>query len=441
MAFRKKICCKCGSDSNVIGCMFEGCDHYWCRDHCLKVDGEGVLEGIKGFWCGCHKTTLPQDCAYVLRCGDPDEGECGVCADPRAFICEYGSDAGHRPSSRTVCFKHCAVFRDEDQNVIKIWCNNHPGERPGKREEPTRRCNTCYTKKNVFKCAWPGCRWYGCYNCHARRPGPPREEDLPSGVEPRSNYLDIDDFPTNPTGEVICGPVMIQCVRHYVPMDTEYSRIRNAVSEVTMVSTGTSTFTHVDVGEQDAEPARGRAYPPQVETINPTDRQEDMTIMREMEPPMDGQPNPLLVWARKDRGTTSSEERSDSDTYAPHPRDVLETSGESIVEPPAPKRVRRIELVHVPKQGDGPPTHEFGRVPERGYGPPTPPPAESDGEVPVHERTQDDHVRLMHERVIRNSIEIERRDEIIRKNEAVDRGIAERRRVASAQLCAESIRR
>eukprot|EP00971_Amphidinium_carterae_P067913 1344253-Amphidinium_carterae.1 len=38
-------CCKCGSDSNIVGCMFEGCDHYWCRDHCMRLDGNGDTEG------------------------------------------------------------------------------------------------------------------------------------------------------------------------------------------------------------------------------------------------------------------------------------------------------------------------------------------------------------------------------------------------------------
>eukprot|EP00971_Amphidinium_carterae_P124004 2455855-Amphidinium_carterae.3 len=36
MGMRKKVCCKCGSDSGIIGCMFEGCDHYWCSCHGLK---------------------------------------------------------------------------------------------------------------------------------------------------------------------------------------------------------------------------------------------------------------------------------------------------------------------------------------------------------------------------------------------------------------------
>eukprot|EP00971_Amphidinium_carterae_P329536 6462054-Amphidinium_carterae.1 len=132
MPFRKKVCCRCGSDSNVIGCMFEGCDHYWRRFHCLKIDGEEVTEGIQAFWCACHKTTIPQDCAYSLRCGEPEEGECIICGDPRAVTCEYGGlDVGHRPCRKHVCFEHCTVFRDdEDQNITKIWRNNHTGERP-----------------------------------------------------------------------------------------------------------------------------------------------------------------------------------------------------------------------------------------------------------------------------------------------------------------------
>eukprot|EP00971_Amphidinium_carterae_P005313 106032-Amphidinium_carterae.1 len=416
-------CCKCGSDSNVIGCMFEGCDHYWCRFHCLKIDGEGVTEEIQAFWCACHKTTIPQDCGYSLRCGEPGEGECTTCADPRALVCEYdGFVAGHRRCRKHVCLNHCTVFRDEDENVIKIWCNNHSGERPGKYGPPTRRCSTCYTKKNVFKCQWPGCQAYGCHDCHARRPGPPERQHLPPGVEPPAEYLSNLDFPITPTREVIVGPLMIQCVRHYAPLDMEYGRIRTNVSEVAMVSNGTSAFTHVDVGEFNAENRRGRAYPPPVDTINPVAQFEDMSTMRTIEPPMEALQNPLLTWERRDGETTTSEEEENSDntirrlesseaeTRVPAPGDTLETSGESVMEPPASKRVR-IELVHVPKQ---PASH----VPVRGHGPPTPPPEDSDGEVPVHLRTKDDYIRLMEERLINNAIEISRRDEIIAKNQA-----------------------
>eukprot|EP00971_Amphidinium_carterae_P036933 725824-Amphidinium_carterae.1 len=72
------------------------------------------------------------------------------------------------------------------------------------------------------------------------------------------------------------GPLMIQCVRHYVPLDTEYDRIRTNVSEVAMVSNGTSAFTHVDVGDFNTESRRGRAYPPSMDTINPVAQFEDM---------------------------------------------------------------------------------------------------------------------------------------------------------------------
>eukprot|EP00971_Amphidinium_carterae_P194180 3853409-Amphidinium_carterae.1 len=102
---------------------------------------------------------------------------------------------------------------------------------------------------------------------------------------------------------------------------------------------------------------------------------------------------------------------SEAETRVPAPGDNLETSGESVVEPPVSKRARRIELVHVPKQ-------PASRVPERGYGPPTPPSETSDGEVPAHLRTKDDYIRLMEERLISNAIEISRRDEIIAKNQA-----------------------
>eukprot|EP00971_Amphidinium_carterae_P218424 4335426-Amphidinium_carterae.1 len=71
-------CCKCGSDSNIVGCM--------------------------SFWCACHKTTIPQDSAYALCCGNPDEGECIACADPRGLACEYaGLTEGHLLKPRAFC--------------------------------------------------------------------------------------------------------------------------------------------------------------------------------------------------------------------------------------------------------------------------------------------------------------------------------------------------
>eukprot|EP00971_Amphidinium_carterae_P099384 1966063-Amphidinium_carterae.1 len=63
-------------------------------------------------------------------------------------------------------------------------------------------------------------------------------------------------------------------------------------------------------------------------------------------------------------------ESSEADTRALTQGDVVGTSGESVVEPPAAKKVRRIELVHVPKRTFGlPPAQEQAR----GYGPSTPP--------------------------------------------------------------------
>eukprot|EP00971_Amphidinium_carterae_P028976 569750-Amphidinium_carterae.1 len=73
LPFRRMSCCKCGSDSNIVGCMFEGCDHYWCRNHCMRIDGNGDLEGIQAFWCACHKTTIPRNSDYALVCGSPEE--------------------------------------------------------------------------------------------------------------------------------------------------------------------------------------------------------------------------------------------------------------------------------------------------------------------------------------------------------------------------------
>eukprot|EP00971_Amphidinium_carterae_P049039 966345-Amphidinium_carterae.2 len=74
-----------------------------------------------------------------LRCGEPGEGECITCADPSALVCEYdGLVAGHRPCRNLVCMKHCKVFQDLDDNIAKVWCNSHGGERPGKYAPPTR---------------------------------------------------------------------------------------------------------------------------------------------------------------------------------------------------------------------------------------------------------------------------------------------------------------
>eukprot|EP00971_Amphidinium_carterae_P300519 5971015-Amphidinium_carterae.1 len=67
--------------------------------------------------------------------------------------------------------------------------------------------------------------------------------------------------------------------------------------------------------------------------------------------------------------TTRRMEPSEADTHTPTQGDVLGTSGESVVEPPAAKKARKIELVHVPKRTFGLPAQEQAR----GYGPPTPP--------------------------------------------------------------------
>eukprot|EP00971_Amphidinium_carterae_P212181 4210738-Amphidinium_carterae.1 len=97
---------------------------------------------------------------------------------------------------------------------------------------------------------------------------------------------------------------------------------------------------------------------------------------------------------------------SEADTHAPTQGDVLGTSGESVVEPPVAK-VRRIELVHVPKRTFGPSSTQDQA---RGYGPPTPPDENSDGEPAAHLRTQDDRIRMLEDRLSRNEIEIGRRE-------------------------------
>eukprot|EP00971_Amphidinium_carterae_P182710 3625667-Amphidinium_carterae.8 len=46
LATRRNVCCQCGKDNAVVGCMFEGCDHYRCSEHALKIDGEGSMDKI-----------------------------------------------------------------------------------------------------------------------------------------------------------------------------------------------------------------------------------------------------------------------------------------------------------------------------------------------------------------------------------------------------------
>eukprot|EP00971_Amphidinium_carterae_P110976 2198116-Amphidinium_carterae.1 len=56
----------------------------------------------------------PRHCAYSLRCASPNEGECGLCGDPRAFLCE------HDICTKVLCFNHCRLFNDEDLNIKQI---------------------------------------------------------------------------------------------------------------------------------------------------------------------------------------------------------------------------------------------------------------------------------------------------------------------------------
>eukprot|EP00971_Amphidinium_carterae_P306933 6099822-Amphidinium_carterae.1 len=60
---------------------------------------------------------------------------------------------------------------------------------------------------------------------------------------------------------------------------------------------------------------------------------------------------------------------SEPEVQTPPQGDILGTSGESVVEPPVAK-VRRVELVHVPRRTYGPPPPQDQA---KGYGPPTPP--------------------------------------------------------------------
>eukprot|EP00971_Amphidinium_carterae_P277026 5497596-Amphidinium_carterae.3 len=64
-------------------------------------------------------------------------------------------------------------------------------------------------------------------------------------------------------------------------------------------------FELVDIGETSPRSCEGRAYPPDVVTINPVRQFEDLSLLRQLEPPL---PNPYLTWERCDGASTSSEE-------------------------------------------------------------------------------------------------------------------------------------
>eukprot|EP00971_Amphidinium_carterae_P042203 829406-Amphidinium_carterae.1 len=93
--------------------------------------------------------------------------------------------------------------------------------------------------------------------------------------------------------------MFLMCLRQYAPIDVEYSRIRTHLSELITVSEGTSAFTHVDVGDFNEDNRRGRAYPPNVDTINSYNVFEDMSNLRNREPPIYPPPHPLLPWERR----------------------------------------------------------------------------------------------------------------------------------------------
>eukprot|EP00971_Amphidinium_carterae_P135913 2693007-Amphidinium_carterae.1 len=104
----------------------------------MRLDGNGDTEGIQAFWCACHKTTIPQNCNYALCAGSPEEGKCVVCADPRGMKCKYdGCCERHMRCQNLVCWKHAQIFRNHDNIVLRVWCNRHTGERPGKNVKPT----------------------------------------------------------------------------------------------------------------------------------------------------------------------------------------------------------------------------------------------------------------------------------------------------------------
>eukprot|EP00971_Amphidinium_carterae_P291537 5787612-Amphidinium_carterae.1 len=63
--------------------------------------------------------------------------------------------------------------------------------------------------------------------------------NLPEGIREDNEYLVRGEFRVTSKQEVIRGPPILQCVRHYVPLDAEYSRLKNDMSDAVMVPEGT----------------------------------------------------------------------------------------------------------------------------------------------------------------------------------------------------------
>eukprot|EP00971_Amphidinium_carterae_P271679 5390879-Amphidinium_carterae.2 len=57
----------------------------------------------------------------------PREGQCQECGSAKGIACE------HEGCDQVTCMvEHCRAFRDENCNAAQVWCQNHPGEQPGK---------------------------------------------------------------------------------------------------------------------------------------------------------------------------------------------------------------------------------------------------------------------------------------------------------------------
>eukprot|EP00971_Amphidinium_carterae_P350684 6491684-Amphidinium_carterae.3 len=141
----KPACCKCGKDHQIVGCMFEGCDHYSCENHSLRVDGGlcGTLVDT-----GLHATRPHLRMTVVMRSGVASstfrEGICGVCGDNRGIARQYdGCD-------RIVCLAHAEKCRDDDSLFIQMWCRGHKCEQPTDDTPVVRRCTMCFSKENVY---------------------------------------------------------------------------------------------------------------------------------------------------------------------------------------------------------------------------------------------------------------------------------------------------
>eukprot|EP00971_Amphidinium_carterae_P074491 1472067-Amphidinium_carterae.1 len=101
------------------------------------------------------------------------------------------------------------------------------------------------------------------------------------------------------------GPLMIQCVRHYVLIDVEYSIFRNELVTVFKFRPELPRFYMWTLEKQ----------------VQALAKFEDLSLLRQLEAPLTPPPNPFLMWERHDGATTSSEERKPEEDDGGDPTD------------------------------------------------------------------------------------------------------------------------